>query len=50
MTTTNEPLVALLTRIPKALHKRAKVAALQADIDLQDLVEQALGEWLIRHG
>jgi hypothetical protein len=45
----DEALVQLSVRIPPALRKKIKLAGVDADIQVQEIVRQALEEWLIRH-
>lgn len=49
MTTTTEPLVALSTRIPESLRKQLKVASVLQEKDMQDVVTEALEDWLTKH-
>lgn len=44
-----DPLVALSTRIPESIRKRVRMAALDNDKDVQDVVEEALRSWLAKH-
>lgn len=44
----DRPLVQLATRIPAHLRRRAKLAAVAADMTLQDFVVEALEEYLAR--
>lgn len=44
-----DPLVPLSTRIPESLRKRIRIAALDNDRDVQDVVREALESWLGRH-
>lgn len=44
-----DPLVPLSTRIPESLRKRVRIAALENDRDVQEVVAEALATWLARH-
>lgn len=42
-------LVALSTRIPASIRKAVRIAALDNDMDVQDVVTEALRTWLATH-
>src|SRR6266566_7788218 len=48
MAKTDEPIVQLVTRIPKELHRRLKLHCVTHEIDVQDFVTQAIEEKLGR--
>lgn len=44
-----DPMVPLSTRVPESLRTAVRYAALDHDTGVQDIVTQALREWLARH-
>lgn len=45
----SDPVVALSTRIPESVRKRLRIAALRNDMVVQDVVVEALRDWLTKH-
>lgn len=45
-----DPRTAITVRIRASVRKRLRHAAIEEDTDQQDIVDQALEEWLRQHG
>jgi hypothetical protein len=50
MPQTEDPRITISVKVRASIRKRLRLAAVEEDQDQQDIVDQALEEWLTKHG